>query len=83
MNISYYGVGLDAFVTQKVTVGVDWDYYRPTFDGDSIFNWFTHNPMKTGTGRVAASITPALDVAASGGVISGRQTRTRTLRRSS
>lgn len=66
--VSAYGVGLDAFVTQRVTVGVDWDYYRPTFDGDSIFNWFTHNPMKTGTGRVAAEITSQLDVAASGGV---------------
>jgi hypothetical protein len=66
--VSAYGVGLDAFVTQKITAGVDWDYYRPTFDGDSIFNWFTHNPMKTGTARVAAAVTSQLDVAASGGV---------------
>lgn len=66
--VSSYGVGLDGFVTQKITVGVDWDYYRPTFDGDSIFNWFTHNPMKTGTARVAATINPHLDVAGSGGV---------------
>lgn len=35
----------DAFVSRKLTLSVDYDYYRPTFDGDSIWNFFASYPM--------------------------------------
>ncbi len=64
---SFYG-GLEAYLGERVTAGADADYFVPTFDGDSIWNWFTHAPVSTLTGRVAVDVTRALDVAASGGV---------------
>lgn len=65
--VSSYYVSVDAFVTERLTVSADYDMFRPTFDGDSIFNWFTHWGMKTATLRAATSVTPRLDVSASGG----------------
>jgi hypothetical protein len=41
---SLYG-SLDAYLGQKVTVSADYDYYVPTYDGDSIFNFFAGEPM--------------------------------------
>jgi hypothetical protein len=64
---SWYGQ-LDWYASRNITVGGDYDYFRPTFDGDSIFNFFTHNAMKTLSGRVAIDITEGVDVAASGGI---------------
>jgi len=64
---SYYA-SLDAFPTRWLTVGADADRFVPTFDADSIFNWFAHYPMTTLTGRAEASLTRRVDVAASGGV---------------
>jgi len=64
---SYY-VNLDGFLTRRLTVGADYDYFRPTFDGDSIFNWFTQTPITTLTGRGAYQFNDQLDVALSGGV---------------
>ena len=61
-----YG-GLEVYAGDKVTVGADADHYRPTFDADSIFNWFTHEPSTTATGRVAVRFTKEIDLAASGG----------------
>lgn len=64
---SYYG-SLDWYATPDVTVGVDYDYFKPTFDADSIFNFFAHEPMRTVTGRGAWTVSRRFDVAASGGV---------------
>lgn len=64
---SYY-VNLDGFVTERVTVGADFDYFRPTFDGDSIFNWFTQTPITTLTGRGAWQMTEQVDLALNAGV---------------
>jgi hypothetical protein len=36
---------LDANVGPKVTVSADYDYYVPSFDGDSIWNFFAGEPM--------------------------------------
>jgi hypothetical protein len=58
---------LDCYVAQRLTAGADFDYFRPTFDGDSIFTYFTHNPMTTVSGRVAWEPDSALDLAVSGG----------------
>lgn len=65
---SQYGGSLDGYLGKKVTLSADYDYFRPTFDGDSIFNWFTHNPMTTIDGRVGVAITDRVDVAATGGI---------------
>jgi hypothetical protein len=58
---------LDGYITQGLTVGVDYEFFRPTFDNDSIFNFFTHNAMRTFTGRAALDA-GHFDIAASGGV---------------
>lgn len=62
-----YG-GIEAYVGDKVTLGLDADHYMPTFDADSIFNWFTRNPTTTATGRVEARFTREIDLSAQGGV---------------
>lgn len=64
---SFYG-GLDVYLGSRLTIGADVDYFEPTFDADSIWNWFTHEPVTTITGRAALDVTPELDIAASGGV---------------
>jgi hypothetical protein len=64
---SWYGQA-DWYATRGITLSGDYDYFRPTFDGDSIFNFFTHNAMKTLTGRLAVDVTEGVDVAASGGI---------------
>ncbi len=66
-NVSRWYAGLEAYAGKHVTLGADFEYYYPTFDGDSIWNWFTHSPINTLTGRVALKITRRFDVTASGG----------------
>ena len=36
---------VDGYVSRRVTVSADWDYFVPTFDGDSIWNFFVAMPM--------------------------------------
>jgi hypothetical protein len=36
---------VDWYTSQKVTLSLDYDYYRPTFDADSIWNFFMAMPM--------------------------------------
>src|SRR5262249_53195924 len=36
---------LDGYVTQKLTLSLDYDYYAPTYDADSIWNFFASEPM--------------------------------------
>jgi hypothetical protein len=62
-----YG-GLDVYATNTVNIGVDYEYFIPTFDADSIFNWFAHNPSHTATGRVALGRWGGFDASVSGGV---------------
>ncbi|CAN93063.1 hypothetical protein predicted by Glimmer/Critica [Sorangium cellulosum So ce56] len=63
---SFYG-GLEVYAGSRVTLGADVDYFVPTFDADSIWNWFTHDPITTITGRAAVDVTREIDVAAWGG----------------
>ena len=58
---------VDWYAARRLTAGADFDYFRPTFDGDSIFTFFTHNPMTTVSGRVAWDPDESLSVALSGG----------------
>lgn len=36
---------VDGYVSKRVTVSADYDYFVPTFDGDSIWNFFLAMPM--------------------------------------
>ncbi|MFO0614037.1 MAG: hypothetical protein U0414_15700 [Polyangiaceae bacterium] len=64
---SYGFAGLEAYLGKKVTIGADFDYYEPTFDADSIFNWFSKQPHMTATARLEARPTKKFDLSASGG----------------
>ncbi len=66
--MSQYQGSLDWYATPRVTVGADYDYYLPTFDGDSIFNWFAHSGMQRAIARASWRIARPLVVSASGGV---------------
>ena len=61
-----YG-GVEAHLGKRATIGADVDYFVPTFDADSIWNWFTHGPIATVSGRVAVRFTKRFDMSASGG----------------
>jgi len=61
-----YG-GADVYATSTVTAGLSYEYFVPTFDADSIFNWFTHHPSHTALGRLALGPWSGFDVALSGG----------------
>ncbi|MEM1029435.1 MAG: hypothetical protein AAGN82_03750 [Myxococcota bacterium] len=54
-------------VPQRLTTGFDLDFYVPTFDGDSIWNWFTRNPVVTATVQASARPVDGLDVTLRGG----------------
>lgn len=43
---------LDWYATGDLRVGADIDYVYPTYDGDSIFNWFSHGPSTRAQGRL-------------------------------
>jgi hypothetical protein len=36
---------VDGYVSRRLTLSADYDYYVPTFDGDSIWNFFMAMPM--------------------------------------
>jgi hypothetical protein len=57
----------DLYATQNITLGADYEMFRPTFDNDSIFNFFTHNPMRTITGRASWDTGRHFDMAVTGG----------------
>jgi hypothetical protein len=54
--------GTDLFLSKHVTAAVDYTYFRPIFDADSIFNVFAIDPMDDVTARldVAPSTTFAI-----------------------
>lgn len=63
-----YG-SLDLYpIADRLVVGADLDFFVPTFDADSIWNWFTHNPVTTLLGRTAVRPVDGLDLSASAGV---------------
>jgi len=65
--VSSYVASAEVYAGKHVTVGADADYFVPTFDGDSIWNWFTHGPMTSLTGRVALRVSKRFNVTGSGG----------------
>jgi hypothetical protein len=64
---SFYG-SLDAFASKSVTLGIDADRIVPTFDGDSIWNWFVHDPMTTALARADVTWFGKVESSASAGL---------------
>lgn len=50
-RLSTGAASLDGFVTKDLVLGGDYDFFLPTFDGDSIWNWFAHFGTTTFRGR--------------------------------
>lgn len=48
---------LDWYTSQTLTVSLDYDYFRPTFDADSIWNFFAAMPMNDLGLRTAWDVT--------------------------
>ncbi len=65
---SEYAASLDAYLGERFTAGLDHEYYLPTFDADSIFNFFSHSAQTTERARLSVSFSRRLDAAASAGV---------------
>jgi hypothetical protein len=61
---SIYG-SLDAYLGKKVTLSADYDYYVPSFDADSIWNFFAAEPMNDVGLRANVEFDRHLSVAAS------------------
>lgn len=66
--LSEYSASADAYLTRRVTAGVNFERYTPTFDGDSIFNWFAHSPTTSLLGRAEVRFTRRLRASLLGGV---------------
>jgi len=67
-RLSQYDAALDWYASDRVVVGGSLGYFLPTFDADSIFNWFAHRGTTTLTGRAEAAFSRQAQVAASAGV---------------
>lgn len=65
---SEYAASLDAYLGERFSVGLDHEYYLPTFDADSIFNFFSHSAQTTERARVSIVFSRRLDAVASGGL---------------
>jgi hypothetical protein len=57
---------IDAFLGHGVTVGVDYQFYQPTFDGDSIWNFFLSEPMNDVGLRAAWNVNDRFGVSGGG-----------------
>jgi hypothetical protein len=66
-NVTRAFASADVHLGKTTTLGFDADYFLPSFDADSIFNWFTHNPSASALARVSARPTKSLQVSAQAG----------------
>jgi len=67
-RVSQYDLGLDWYASDRVVLGTNLGYFLPTFDGDSIFNWFAQRGTTSATARADLAFSRQFEVAASGGV---------------
>lgn len=65
--VSHAFGGLEAVVTDGLTLGADVDHFEPIFDADSIFNWFTKEPSTTLSGRAEVEVTDEISLSGWGG----------------
>lgn len=66
--VSEYRGSIDWYATDQLSLGAEYEYFLPTFDADSIFNWFSHHGMTTALGRVSLALSRRFDAGLSGGV---------------
>jgi hypothetical protein len=59
---------LDGYLGRKVTISADYDYYVPSFDADSIWNFFAGEPMNDVGLRANVDVTDKISVAGGGRV---------------
>lgn len=64
---SEYLATLDFYASSTLNLGAEYEYYLPTFDADSIWNWFSHRGSQTALGRVSWSASRTLDLSGSAG----------------
>jgi hypothetical protein len=60
--------GADFYANRRATFGADFERIVPTYDGDSIFNWFSRAAQTSASGRVDLTFSRRLGVGATGGV---------------
>jgi hypothetical protein len=65
--VSDAALGFDWYVTPRLTAGAEIERYVPTFDGDSIFNWFSQGTQTSLTARASLAVSRRLDFGATGG----------------
>lgn len=65
---SRYQASVEWFATPAITPGLEYDYYLPTFDADSIFNWFRREAIGTALARTRFALGRRSDLAVSSGV---------------
>ncbi len=66
--VSEYSASAEAYASAKVTLGASFERYTPTFDADSIFNWFGHSPTTSALGRADVRFSRHVEASLSGGV---------------
>jgi hypothetical protein len=67
-RLSQYNAALDWYATDRIVVGANLDYFLPTFDADSIFNWFAHRGTTSATARADLAFSRQVEVAATAGL---------------
>lgn len=67
-RLSQYNGALDWYASDRVVLGGNVEYFLPTFDADSIFNWFSHSGTTSVTGRADVMFSRQVELAAAGGV---------------
>jgi len=53
VRFSQIYAALELFATKRLTLGLDYDYFAPTFDGDSIWNVFAGEPVNDVSARAS------------------------------
>jgi hypothetical protein len=59
--VSEQALLLDAYASERLTLGADYERVVPTFDADSVFNWFAHSAVTSFTGRADMRFSRRLD----------------------
>jgi hypothetical protein len=67
-EVTQANASIDGYFGTKVTVGLDYDYYVPSFDGDSIWSFFAGEPKSDFGLRANVDVDRRLSIAANGHV---------------
>jgi hypothetical protein len=67
-KLSTLFASVDAYAGERLTLSADYDFYAPTYDGDSIWNFFAGNPMNDVALRAAWDVTDAIALSGGGNV---------------